>query len=191
MTERPSKLLLKRRRQPTRPPAPYHGPPLVEDSAASPLKSRGSASLLSVVSIVGDLLPFGERVGRGRVSLRRLRGIEEALRPPLPRSPLADARLQAPWHLEEIVHFCPGPSCRCGGSREGAVAYLSEILYWLFCLQMPAGVSFSRRGRGRGWLSTSIELHRFSGQRKSRRQRIFLLCSRCELAFLLHVAFPS
>ena len=70
--------------------------------------------------------------------------------------------LQGPWWQQPLVHFCPGSSCICGGSRSGAIQKITEVLMWLLVTTMPATPTFSRwstLGPCIAWLALGVLLH--------------------------------
>ena len=71
--------------------------------------------------------------------------------------------LQGDWSHDEIVHFCRGERCVCGGSAEAAKRMIVEILAWLVVTSMPASPSFSRwttLGPAMAWMGAARMVHR-------------------------------
>jgi hypothetical protein len=69
--------------------------------------------------------------------------------------------LQGPWDERAILHYCP-QGCECGGTREAAIATISELLIWVFVNIMPVAPSFSRwttLGPCCSWVGISVGIH--------------------------------
>lgn len=52
--------------------------------------------------------------------------------------------LQGPWHAQKFQHYCSGPGCVCGGSREACIESVFSLLAWLLVFSIPSTPSFSR-----------------------------------------------
>lgn len=68
--------------------------------------------------------------------------------------------LQGRWNSPTLCHFCTGPSCPCGGSRETAAKTIFDLIAWLVVFSLPATPSFSRclgslRSKAVAWRSAS------------------------------------
>lgn len=69
--------------------------------------------------------------------------------------------LAGPWRSHSVQHFCP-VGCKCGGTREKAVAAVVEVLLWLFTTLMPVAPSVSRwatLGPACAWLGICLMVH--------------------------------
>lgn len=70
--------------------------------------------------------------------------------------------LQAPWWQDQVTHYCTGPGCICGGSRDKAIASIAGIVLWVCLTSMPSTPSFSRwttLGPCVAWFSLAVLIH--------------------------------
>lgn len=69
---------------------------------------------------------------------------------------------QGPWWMPDIVHYCPGAGCICGGDAAKALIAVTEVIMWVILFSRPDAPTFARwttLGPYVGWFTMSMLLH--------------------------------